>query len=80
MSGAMRTSLIDDFTEISDRLYCCSQALLHGDGTAQDHSVRIGSEIEATWRWLEDILIHEKHEIIRGSGKTIPFESIEEPK
>lgn len=54
------TENLDDLEKVSDRLYCISQALVHGNDDCFDHESIIGRELTEAWLELDRIIDNEK--------------------
>lgn len=60
MHRGLTTASTDFLSQLSDRLYCASQAVLHGDVLVHEHNARIGAELTCIWLELEEVLFQEQ--------------------
>lgn len=51
---------ITELDSLSHRLYCVSQAAMHGDDWHKDHSTHIGEELNSIWHLVDGIVSTEK--------------------
>lgn len=51
---------LQDLKVLSNRLYCASQALLHGEDIYAEHNFKIGEEVTEVMHAIDDIISEEK--------------------